>query len=109
MQDPYYVLFQIQGKLEHLKSLLGMYSIQGRHDEGASATVTISRALLLEVIAQVTTFVDELAAGRTVIDGDASALMTIFGNLDTFATGFAIVEPYAVVLTRFVLGQRSRV
>ncbi len=24
MQDPYYVLFQIQGKLEHLKSLLGM-------------------------------------------------------------------------------------
>jgi alkyl sulfatase BDS1-like metallo-beta-lactamase superfamily hydrolase len=70
-----------------------MYSIRGRHDDGASATVTISRALLLEVIAQVTTFVDELAAGRAVIDGDASALLAIFGNLDTFATGFAIVEP----------------
>jgi alkyl sulfatase BDS1-like metallo-beta-lactamase superfamily hydrolase len=55
--------------------------------------VIISRALLLEVIAQVTTFMDELAAGRAVIDGDASALLTIFGNLDTFATGFAIVEP----------------
>ena len=70
-----------------------MYSIRGRHDDGAVATVMISRALLLEVIAQVTTFVDELAAGRAVIDGDASALLTIFGNLDTFATGFAIVEP----------------
>ena len=70
-----------------------MYSVRGRHDDGAAATVIISRALLLEVIAQVTTFVDELAAGRAVIDGDASALLTIFGNLDTFATGFAIVEP----------------
>jgi alkyl sulfatase BDS1-like metallo-beta-lactamase superfamily hydrolase len=70
-----------------------MYSVRGRHDDGASATVIISRALLLEVIAQVTTFMDELAAGRAVIDGDASALLTIFGNLDTFATGFAIVEP----------------
>lgn len=70
-----------------------LYSIRGRHDDGAAATVVISRALLLEVIAQVTTFMDELSAGRVTIEGDASALLNIFGNLDTFATGFAIVEP----------------
>jgi alkyl sulfatase BDS1-like metallo-beta-lactamase superfamily hydrolase len=70
-----------------------MYSIQGRHDDGAAATITISRELFLEVIAQVTTFMDELAAGTVIIEGDAAALLNIFGNLDTFATGFAIVEP----------------
>jgi alkyl sulfatase BDS1-like metallo-beta-lactamase superfamily hydrolase len=36
---------------------------------------------------------DELAAGTVTIEGDAAALLSIFGNLDTFATGFAIVEP----------------
>ena len=70
-----------------------MFSVQGRHEPSASATVIISRAVLLEVIAQATTFVDELAAGTVTIEGDAAALLTIFGNLDTFATGFAIVEP----------------
>jgi len=70
-----------------------MYSTQGRHEAAAEATITISRALLLEIIAQVTTFVDELTAGTVTIEGDAAALLNIFGNLDTFATGFAIVEP----------------
>ena len=70
-----------------------MFATRGRHDTNASATVTITRALLLEVIAQVTTFMDELGSGNVVIEGDASALLSIFGNLDTFATGFAIVEP----------------
>ena len=68
-----------------------MYSTQGRHEAAAEATITISRALLLEIIAQVTTFVDELSAGTVTIEGDAAALLNIFGNLDTFATGFAIV------------------
>ena len=70
-----------------------MYSTQGRHEAAAEATITISRALLLEIIAQMTTFVDELSAGTVTIEGDAAALLNIFGNLDTFATGFAIVEP----------------
>jgi alkyl sulfatase BDS1-like metallo-beta-lactamase superfamily hydrolase len=70
-----------------------MFSVQGRHDASAQATITISRELLLEIIAQVTTFVDELSAGTITIEGDAAALLNIFGNLDTFATGFAIVEP----------------
>jgi alkyl sulfatase BDS1-like metallo-beta-lactamase superfamily hydrolase len=70
-----------------------MYYVQGRHETGADATITISRELFLEVIAQVTTFMDELTAGTVTIEGDAAALLNIFGNLDTFATGFAIVEP----------------
>ncbi len=70
-----------------------LYATQGRHSESASATVKLSRDLFLEVIAQTTTFVDEIKNGTITIDGDAGALLTIFGNLDNFSTGFAIVEP----------------
>jgi alkyl sulfatase BDS1-like metallo-beta-lactamase superfamily hydrolase len=70
-----------------------LFATQGRHDANAAATVKISRDLFLEVIAQTTTFVDELQKGTVTIDGDAGALLTIFGNLDKFLTGFAIVEP----------------
>lgn len=70
-----------------------VYATQGRHDADAAATIKISRDLFLEVIAQTTTFVDELQKGAVTIDGDAGALLTIFGNLDKFLTGFAIVEP----------------
>lgn len=70
-----------------------MYYTQGRHEDTAESTITISRELLLEIIAQATTFADELSAGTVTIKGDATALLNIFGNLDTFATGFAIVEP----------------
>ena len=70
-----------------------LYATHGRHSETASATVKLSRDLFLEVIAQTTTFVDELKNGTITIDGDAGALLAIFGNLDNFSTGFAIVEP----------------
>jgi len=66
---------------------------QNRHDENASATVRISRKLFLEVIAQLTTFADELKSGGATIEGDAAALLKIFSNLDNFSTGFPIVEP----------------
>jgi alkyl sulfatase BDS1-like metallo-beta-lactamase superfamily hydrolase len=48
---------------------------------------------MLDVITQATTFVDQITAGTISIDGDASALVEIFGKLDTITTGFAIVEP----------------
>jgi alkyl sulfatase BDS1-like metallo-beta-lactamase superfamily hydrolase len=35
----------------------------------------------------------EIESGSITLDGDASALLTIFGNLDVFVQGFAIVEP----------------
>ena len=37
--------------------------------------------------------VDDDNAIRITIEGDASALLTIFGNMETFTPGFAIVEP----------------
>jgi alkyl sulfatase BDS1-like metallo-beta-lactamase superfamily hydrolase len=70
-----------------------LYASSGRHSDSAAATVVLSRDLFLEVIAQTTTFVDELKNGTITIEGDAGALLTIFGNLDNFSTGFAIVEP----------------
>jgi hypothetical protein len=34
-----------------------------------------------------------MSEGAITVDGDAGALLTIFGNLEKFVTGFAIVEP----------------
>jgi alkyl sulfatase BDS1-like metallo-beta-lactamase superfamily hydrolase len=48
---------------------------------------------LLEVISQSTTFLEEIQAGNISIEGDATALLTVLGNLDTFQINFAIVEP----------------
>ena len=70
-----------------------LYATQARHSKFALATVKLSRDLFLEIIAQTTTFIDEIQRGAITIDGDATAMLTIFGNLDNFSTGFAIVEP----------------
>lgn len=70
-----------------------IYSSRGRHDARAVAGVTMSRSLLLDVVIQDTTFVDAIAGGQVSLEGDAGALITIFGNLDTFSMGFPIVEP----------------
>ncbi|MEY2995797.1 MAG: hypothetical protein RLZZ39_622, partial [Actinomycetota bacterium] len=70
-----------------------MYSVRGRHDDSAVATLRLDRALLIKVITQETSFVDEIAAGNIALEGDAGALLTVFGNLDVFMGGFTIVEP----------------
>ena len=70
-----------------------MYSVRGRHDDSAVATLRLDRALLIKIITQETSFVDEIAAGNIALDGDAGALLTVFGNLDVFMGGFTIVEP----------------
>ena len=70
-----------------------LYSVQGRNDEKAQATLTMARSTLISVIIQETTFIDEVGKGSIVIDGDATALLTIFGNLDAFPNSFNIVEP----------------
>jgi alkyl sulfatase BDS1-like metallo-beta-lactamase superfamily hydrolase len=70
-----------------------LYATQGRNNSLALATVKITRDLFLEVIAQTTSFAEELKNGSVTIEGDAGALLTVFGNLDGFSTGFAIVEP----------------
>jgi alkyl sulfatase BDS1-like metallo-beta-lactamase superfamily hydrolase len=70
-----------------------LFHVQGRHEASASLTVTMKRMTLVDVVTQQTTFVDEINAGNITVDGDASALLTIFGNLDVFTPGFHIVEP----------------
>jgi len=70
-----------------------MHYVRGRHDPDAAVTVTITKDLLLAIIGGAATFIDAVDDGRVAIDGEPAALITIFGNLDSFETGFPIVEP----------------
>ncbi|MFZ9984547.1 MAG: alkyl/aryl-sulfatase [Ilumatobacteraceae bacterium] len=70
-----------------------LFATQGRHDPHAAVTVTITRELLLAIVAQDTTFMDEIGKGSITLDGDGAALLSIFGNLEEVVAGFAIVEP----------------
>jgi alkyl sulfatase BDS1-like metallo-beta-lactamase superfamily hydrolase len=70
-----------------------IHHIRGRHDADAAVTVTITKELLLDITGGEASFVDAVTDGRVTLDGDPAALITIFGNLDTFETGFPIVEP----------------
>jgi alkyl sulfatase BDS1-like metallo-beta-lactamase superfamily hydrolase len=70
-----------------------LHTVAGRHDPAAGATVTVSRATFGAILAGATTVADTMAAGELTIDGDPAALLAIFANLDTFQSGFAIVEP----------------
>ena len=70
-----------------------LYYTPGRHDSAAAATITLTRTTLLDIVIQETTFMDQIQAGNIAIDGDAAALLNIFGNLDTFSGGFPLVEP----------------
>ncbi len=65
----------------------------GRHDEHAAATVTVAKAALGAVLMGSTTVGEEIENGGMTIDGDATALLAIFGNLEVFQSGFGIVEP----------------
>ena len=70
-----------------------LYYTQGRHDAAASAAITMTRTTLIEVLSQQTTIADEISNGTIKLDGDAAALLAIFGNLDTFMPGFNVIEP----------------
>jgi alkyl sulfatase BDS1-like metallo-beta-lactamase superfamily hydrolase len=70
-----------------------LYYTPSSHSTAAAATVRLARTTLIDVVTQSTTFVDQIQAGNIVIDGEAAALLGIFGNIDTFETGFPIVEP----------------
>ncbi len=56
-------------------------------------SVTTTRSTLLSVIMGDTTIPDAIANGTVTVSGNPDALVTIFANLDTFQTGFNIIEP----------------
>ncbi|MEZ5228970.1 MAG: alkyl sulfatase C-terminal domain-containing protein [Acidimicrobiales bacterium] len=71
-----------------------MHYVAGRHSPDATVTVTLTKALMAEIMGGETTFVDAVTfAGRATLDGDLAALITVFGHLEVFQSGFAIVEP----------------
>jgi alkyl sulfatase BDS1-like metallo-beta-lactamase superfamily hydrolase len=70
-----------------------LFGVRGRHDAAAVASITIDRALLVDILTQQTTFMDQIGAGRITVDGDAGALLNVFGNLDMSMSVFRIVEP----------------
>jgi alkyl sulfatase BDS1-like metallo-beta-lactamase superfamily hydrolase len=70
-----------------------LYYTPGRQSDNADATVTLARTTLIDIVTQSTTFMDQIQAGNITIDGDGGALLTVFGNIDIFEMGFAIVEP----------------
>jgi alkyl sulfatase BDS1-like metallo-beta-lactamase superfamily hydrolase len=70
-----------------------LHAVRGRNDDAARATVTMTRAALIDVVAGESTFADLVGRGEVSVGGDPTALSEIFGHLDTFAGGFPIVEP----------------
>ena len=70
-----------------------LHSVSGRHAVAADATVTTTRAALLGVIGGQHTIAEAVTNDAISIEGDVEALRRVFANLDTFASGFPIVEP----------------
>ncbi len=70
-----------------------LHHIAGRHDPDADATLRLSKDLLGELLTGRTAAVEAVGDGRLEIDGDAEALLILFGALDQFDGGFNIVEP----------------
>ena len=70
-----------------------LYTVKGRHEPGAAASVTLARERLLAIIGGEMSLEQAIRSGDVKLDGDEAALRTVFGNLDTFQSGFAIVEP----------------
>ena len=59
----------------------------------ADAVARLGRDVLLELSTNTTEIRSALAAGAIECDGDADALVAVFGHLDTFQSMFPIVEP----------------
>ena len=70
-----------------------LHHIAGRHHAEADATLTLTKNLLGELLTGRTTAAEAVGDGRLEIDGDAEALMVLFGALDQFDGSFNIVEP----------------
>ena len=70
-----------------------LHTVAGRHDRDAGVTISLTTATLASIVGGELTVADVLRSGAMTLDGDRSALLTIFEHLEVFQSGFAIVEP----------------
>ncbi len=70
-----------------------LHTVANSQDPTAIVTVTIDRSTLLAILGAETTFIEQVAAEKVAFDGDPMVLTHIFGHLDVFSAGFAIIEP----------------
>ena len=70
-----------------------LHYVEGRHDDGADASITVTKDGLIELASDRVSIDDAMAAGTLTVDGDVGALAAILDNLEVFMTGFGIVEP----------------
>lgn len=64
-----------------------------QQDERPDATITLTRAVLDDILVRKTSFPDAIKTGAIKIDGDASKLIELLGLFDTFEPDFPIVTP----------------
>ena len=67
--------------------------VVGRHVENGDATLSLSKALLGQLMTGLTSYTEAIDAGDLIIDGDADAVKILFDNLDHFTGDFNICEP----------------
>jgi len=65
----------------------------GRLSTSADATLNLSRATLISVLAGETTFPKEILAGKVTIEGDALKILDLMGMMDSFDPMFNIISP----------------
>jgi alkyl sulfatase BDS1-like metallo-beta-lactamase superfamily hydrolase len=67
--------------------------VLGRTDDGADATITLTREALNRFILGQSTLDDEASSGEITVEPDIAPLDTLLGLLDDFDLWFNIVEP----------------
>jgi alkyl sulfatase BDS1-like metallo-beta-lactamase superfamily hydrolase len=70
-----------------------LHATPNQVEDAADASVTTTKATLQSVFGGRTTIPEAIEAGTIAITGNAASLLSIFGHLEVFSTGFAIVEP----------------
>ena len=66
---------------------------EARHDPNPDVSVTTEKSVIDQILMGKTTMLEAAGAGLVTVDGDADCLVTIFGNLEVFVSGFSIIEP----------------
>ena len=64
-----------------------------RQAESADATLTLTRAMLNDILLRETTFPEAVKAGGIQVQGNPQKLFELLGLLDEFTTDFPLVEP----------------